>query len=86
MATRVLSEHGWQRRSDGDVHDLLERMGAEIEQPARGEVAVAPRHPMSACPQGHPLPTLSTKWFDGVAWRDGREACRHCYEEGVAMD
>jgi hypothetical protein len=38
------------------------------------------------CPQGDPLPPLPTEWFDGVAWRDGREACRHCYEVGAAMD
>jgi hypothetical protein len=42
-----------------------------------------PRRPVSACPQGHPLPTLPTRWFDGVAWRDGREVCRHCYEDAV---
>jgi hypothetical protein len=47
-----------------------------------GEVAAAPWRPVSACPKGHPLPTLPTKWFDGIAWRDGREACRHCYEAG----
>ncbi|HKR48095.1 MAG TPA: hypothetical protein VJT72_00705 [Pseudonocardiaceae bacterium] len=45
-----------------------------------------PRDPVSGCPEGHPLPTRPTKWFDGVAWRDGREACRHCYEAGAAMD
>ncbi len=48
-------------------------------QPVPGEVAVTPRRPVSACPQGHPLPTLPTRWFDGVTWRDGRETCRHCY-------
>ncbi|MGH4008267.1 MAG: hypothetical protein ACRDTH_08965 [Pseudonocardiaceae bacterium] len=41
------------------------------------------RRPVSACPEGHPLPTLPTRWFDGVAWRDGRAACRHCYEARV---
>jgi hypothetical protein len=39
-----------------------------------------------ACPEGHPLPTLPTKWFDGVAWCDGREVCRHCYEAHAVMD
>jgi hypothetical protein len=42
--------------------------------------------PVSACPEGHPLPILPTRWFDGIAWRDGREVCRHCYEERTAMD
>lgn len=41
---------------------------------------------VSACLEGHPLPTLPTKWFDGVAWRDGREVCRHCYQAHTAMD
>ena len=40
--------------------------------------------PVSACPEGHPLPTLPTRWFDGVAWRDGGKTCRHCYEERTA--
>jgi len=48
--------------------------------------AVKPWRPVSACPEGHPLPTRPTRWFDGVAWRDGREACRHCYEARAAMD
>ena len=139
MATRVVCEPGWQQPIDGNVHDLLERMGTETEidakaacpvrtgrlrdstehegdggtvrigngndvpyagyveegtrcqtvptpQPVRGEVAVTPRRLVSACPQGHPLPTLPTRWFDGVAWRDGCEACRHCYEAGDAVD
>lgn len=47
---------------------------------------MTPRRTVSACPKGHPLPTLPTRWFDGVAWRDGSEACRHCYEAGAAMD
>lgn len=49
---------------------------------------MTPRRPVSACPEGHPLPTLPTRWFDGVAWRDGSEACRHCYEvvADTAMD
>ncbi|MGH3752984.1 MAG: hypothetical protein ACRDRP_09850 [Pseudonocardiaceae bacterium] len=47
---------------------------------------VAPRRQVSACPKGHPLPTLPTKWFDGVTWHDGSAACRHCYEAGTAMD
>jgi hypothetical protein len=55
-------------------------------QPVPGEVAVTPRRLMSACPQGHPLPMQPTRWFDGIAWRDGREACRHCYEANSAMD
>jgi hypothetical protein len=41
---------------------------------------------VSACPEDHPLPTLPTRWFDGVAWHDGREVCRHCYEAHAAMD
>jgi hypothetical protein len=55
-------------------------------QPVPDEAAVTPRRLASACPQGHPLPTQPTRWFDGVTWRDGREACRHCYEAGPARD
>ncbi|MGH3800247.1 MAG: hypothetical protein ACRDTD_08975 [Pseudonocardiaceae bacterium] len=47
---------------------------------------MTPWRPVSACPEGHPLPTLPTRWFDGVAWRDGREECRHCYEARAAVD
>jgi hypothetical protein len=54
--------------------------------PLAKRVAVTPWRPVSACAEGHPLPTLPTRWFDGVAWRDGREACRHCYEAHAAID
>lgn len=47
---------------------------------------VTPRRQVSACPKGHPLPTLPTRWLDGVTWRDGGAACRHCYEAGTPMD
>jgi hypothetical protein len=54
--------------------------------PDSDQVAGMSWRPMSACPEGHPLPMLPTKWFDGIAWRDGRETCRHCYEARTAMD
>lgn len=63
------------------------RAGAKKRSPrVSGEVAVRSRRPVSACPEGHPLPMLATRWFDGIAWLDGREACRHCYEARTAMD
>lgn len=62
------------------------RRGLKTGPPVSGEVAVRSWLPVSACPEGHPLPMLATKWFDGIAWRDGREACRHCHEARTAMD
>ncbi|MGH3814223.1 MAG: HK97 gp10 family phage protein [Pseudonocardiaceae bacterium] len=40
MATRAVFEPGWQRHIDGDVHDFLERMGAEIETDAKAACPV----------------------------------------------
>jgi hypothetical protein len=62
------------------------RTGLKSGPPVSVEVAVRCWVPGSACPEGHPLPMRPTRWFDGIAWRDGREVCRHCYEEPTAMD
>jgi HK97 gp10 family phage protein len=40
VATRVVFEAGWQRHINGDVHDLLERMGVEIETGAKAACPV----------------------------------------------
>jgi len=35
MATRIVWEHGWERQIDGDVTDLLELFGGQIEADAK---------------------------------------------------
>jgi hypothetical protein len=40
VATRVVSEPGWQRHIDGDVHDLWARTGVEIETGAKATCPV----------------------------------------------
>lgn len=35
MAQHVVFEPGWEQRLDGDIHDLLEHLGADIEADSR---------------------------------------------------
>lgn len=35
VATHVVFEPGWERRIEGDIHDLLDRLGSEIAADAR---------------------------------------------------
>jgi hypothetical protein len=83
LITQSVYQLAWQLSHSG-MYRWLDIPVVTREEPGGLKDETAFRRSVSACPEGHPLPTLPTKWFDGIAWRDGGKFCRHCYEARTA--